>query len=72
MGACCRMGVPARTGVSPRVRQLAPKPIVSSPPFDPPMGMGVTCSLVIFQSRGIPEILELSSSELRLLVYSGG
>eukprot|EP00959_Pyramimonas_sp_CCMP1952_P238037 4974500-Pyramimonas_sp.AAC.1 len=40
MGACCRMEVPARTGASPRVRQLALITIASSPPFDPPNGYG--------------------------------
>eukprot|EP00959_Pyramimonas_sp_CCMP1952_P340706 7136343-Pyramimonas_sp.AAC.1 len=46
MGACCRTGVPARTGAFPRVRQPAPIPIASPPPNDPLMGMGVCCLFV--------------------------
>eukprot|EP00959_Pyramimonas_sp_CCMP1952_P289622 6057479-Pyramimonas_sp.AAC.1 len=41
MGACCRMGVPARTGAFPGVRRPAPIPIASPSPSDLPTGMGV-------------------------------
>eukprot|EP00959_Pyramimonas_sp_CCMP1952_P207070 4331660-Pyramimonas_sp.AAC.1 len=39
MGACCRMGVPARTWAFPRVRQPAPIPTAGPPPNDPLMGV---------------------------------
>eukprot|EP00959_Pyramimonas_sp_CCMP1952_P084954 1776351-Pyramimonas_sp.AAC.1 len=50
MGACCRMGVPARKEAPPRIRQPAPIPIASPPPNIPPMGMGVCCSFVILKA----------------------